>query len=110
MIFTAPEYTLIEKLRYGKNQINVMNKIWNADLMKTNFISQAANIAVPVCFIIGDSDFNTPKDLVVEYYEKISAPYKKLIILKKCGHDPHVEYTDNLASIIIKIMDEYNGI
>lgn len=109
LIFNAPEYTLIEKLRYGRNQINTMRKIWNAELMKTNFISQAANISVPVCFFIGDSDFNTPKDLVVEYYDKISAPFKKLMIFEKSGHDPHVEETENLAKAIIEIFDEYRA-
>lgn len=41
---------------------------------------------VPMFFFQGADDLNTPAQLVQEYYERISAPAKKLVILPETGH------------------------
>lgn len=106
LILLAPEYTLREKLRYGKNQLSIINRMWNRDLMATDFISQLPRVSVPVCFMVGESDFNTPKELVVEYYNKLSAPYKKLVTFSKSGHDPHVEELDSFVKEFAAFVEE----
>lgn len=40
----------------------------------------------PMFFFQGESDVNTPTQLVEEYFPTIQAPQKELVLLKDCGH------------------------
>jgi pimeloyl-ACP methyl ester carboxylesterase len=108
MIVSAPEYTLKEKYLYSRGQMASLNQIWNEELMETNFIKSLPTINVPVLFVIGEVDYNTPKELVIEYYEKLNAPIKKITIFEKSGHDPHVEKPEDLVREMFDFLGNVN--
>lgn len=87
----APEYTLVEKLRYNKGVNQSLTAIWNSDLTKTNFIKQRLYVSVPIYFFHGRTDYIAPLCIVEEYYHLLQAPEKKLVIFEKSGHDPRVD-------------------
>lgn len=48
-------------------------------------------VQVPVYFISGRADYNTPWPLVKEYAAQISAPVKRFTLFEKSGHSPLFE-------------------
>ncbi len=52
---------------------------------------------VPVFYLLGENDFQTPVTLASAYFETISAPSKRLTILKNAGHFPQL---DNMADFV----------
>ncbi|HRX58061.1 MAG TPA: alpha/beta hydrolase [Eubacteriales bacterium] len=50
--------------------------------------------AVPVFYLLGERDYQTPVTLATAYFDSIEAPYKRLTLLKNAGHFPEL---DNMA-------------
>ncbi len=40
----------------------------------------------PVCYVLGENDWQVPSVLAAEYFENIKAPYKELHWVKDAGH------------------------
>lgn len=47
------------------------------------------NFEVPIYLIQGDEDLLTLPAVTEEYFNKINAPFKKLILVNRAGHDPN---------------------
>jgi pimeloyl-ACP methyl ester carboxylesterase len=66
-------------------------------------IRMVPKIAVPVYFVQGKFDTNTPTDLARDYFEKVTAPEgKKMIIFSESAHLPMYEEPD----LFLKVLDE----
>lgn len=55
---------------------------------------------VPVLFLIGSHEWQTPYPLVLEYYEQIKAPYKKYISFDNSAHFPFVSDPVKFSSVL----------
>jgi pimeloyl-ACP methyl ester carboxylesterase len=102
LILTSPEYTLYEKLLLNKGRNQSLKAIWNQDLMKTNLINTLPHVAVPIYFFHGRMDYITPLSFVDEYFNKLKAPQKKLVIFKRSGHDPRVDEPEKFVEELHK--------
>jgi pimeloyl-ACP methyl ester carboxylesterase len=51
-----------------------------------NFFNDAVAFEVPVYFIQGEEDIQTPPTIIKDYFKRINAPAKKLILLPKTEH------------------------
>lgn len=60
--------------------------MWDELLSLPDFRLKYAELKVPVYFLIGKNDYNTPWKLVENYYQTIKAPRKKLIWFEKSAH------------------------
>jgi pimeloyl-ACP methyl ester carboxylesterase len=58
---------------------------------KVKIIQEVPEMKVPVYFCCGRRDYTVPFELVVEYYEKLKAPQKRLIWFDHSGHLPNFE-------------------
>jgi pimeloyl-ACP methyl ester carboxylesterase len=59
-------------------------------------------LEVPVYIFVGRYDYNTPVELVEEYFEKLDAPKgKHLIWFDNSGHTPFLEEPDRYAEIMV---------
>ncbi|MDI9412830.1 MAG: alpha/beta hydrolase [Bacillota bacterium] len=47
---------------------------------------EAANYKIPVYFILGDNDWQTPYTLAKDYFSKIDAPNKQVFLIPNAGH------------------------
>ncbi|MGZ3447634.1 MAG: alpha/beta fold hydrolase, partial [Myxococcaceae bacterium] len=54
---------------------------WSLDLKRTH-----TEFAVPVFILVGANDQNTPTSLAREYFERLRAPRKELVIIDGAGH------------------------
>jgi pimeloyl-ACP methyl ester carboxylesterase len=51
-----------------------------------NLLKDGCDFKVPVFLIQGEEDILTPKEITEAYFNKITAPSKKLILVPKTAH------------------------
>lgn len=80
----AREYGLVDKINFDRGLIQSFAVVY-PQLQTLDFAVQAANIDVPMYFLVGRKDVNAMASLVENYYNILQAPYKELIWLES-GH------------------------
>ena len=76
--------------------------MWEEYSYSANFLETMTKWEIPVYFFAGRADYNTPFELVEQYYQKISAPKKDLIWFEKSAHSPNFEETEKFDEVMIK--------
>jgi len=71
---------------------------------KIDFFEQIKSVEVPVYFISGKYDYNTPKTLVKEYSEKLKAPIVKYYEFEKSSHSPIFEEPKKFNQLIAGLL------
>jgi len=70
---------------------------------KINFLKDGLVFKMPVYLIQGEEDMQTPAVITTAYFERISAPSKKLILVPKAEHG----FNQPVVDIQYKVMREY---
>jgi pimeloyl-ACP methyl ester carboxylesterase len=101
----AREYTISDYVR----MLNGMTRGGKAlhhggEMLRVNFIADIPRIEVPVYFLQGAHDYNTPLALVEEYYQVLEAPHKELIIFENAAHTPFLADNDAFSQAIINLI------
>lgn len=77
------------------------------DLMAFDLKAEGQKYEVPIYYILGENDQQTPIEISMRYYNEIVAPDKELYLIEKAGHitmlDNMVAYRKALCEIIKKI-------
>jgi pimeloyl-ACP methyl ester carboxylesterase len=72
------------------------------EFKQVSLIETAPRLEVPVYIFVGRYDYNTPVELVEEYFEMLAAPKgKHLIWFENSGHTPFLEEPDRYAEIMV---------
>jgi pimeloyl-ACP methyl ester carboxylesterase len=79
--------------------------LWS-EVIKTNMMDNLLDFKVPVYFVCGKYDYITPTILIEEYCKKITAQFKKVIILENSAHYPYIEEPDKFSQLIINILED----
>ncbi len=108
-----PEYNLFDLIAFIKganlyssntDKDQARWELFNADLPK-----EVPCVKVPVYFIQGRDDYTTSFQECEEYYNKLQAPYKELIPIEKCAHNPIVEHSNQVSNLLInKVLTNEN--
>lgn len=61
---------------------------------------------MPVLFISGEYDWVTPRGLVEQYCDAVTAPSKKLAVIPGCGHTPQADRPADVARAIGEFLKE----
>lgn len=96
---------------YTKNDIENIPKgldfsdryLWS-EVIKTNIMENIIEVKVPIYFVCGKYDYITPMILIEEYYKKINAEFKKMVILENSAHYPYIEEPEKFSQVIIDIL------
>lgn len=103
-IWLSREYSFFDLIRYGKaSGFSAGNIIFDHDFNNIDLFKQIPEVKIPVFFISGAYDYNTPWELVERYYNKLHAPIKEFIKFEKSGHSPVFEEPDKFNREIIRI-------
>jgi pimeloyl-ACP methyl ester carboxylesterase len=81
----APNYSLKDSYDFFAS-IYYSGTAMIAELMSYDARRLGGKFETPMFFFQGESDVNTPTQLVEEYFPTIQAPEKELVVLKDCGH------------------------
>jgi len=86
--FGANEYTIGDYAKWLRGANRGSGPMWE-ELRDFDLFRDVPSIGVPVWFIVGNNDYNTPAVLVEEYYEFVQAPRgKELIMMENTAHTP----------------------
>jgi pimeloyl-ACP methyl ester carboxylesterase len=110
----APIYTLIfESAIYENDEENILEGyefsqlIFEDETVRcVNLIKDIAKVDVPVYFLMGKNDYDTPSKLVEEYFQVLEAPQKELIWFDQSAHFPFFEEADKFSDTVIRLVDE----
>ena len=105
-ILRAHCYTLKEKFDYIKGMkmyrtTTLDQELGNKDYRKTDLVFD-----IPVFFISGDHDYNSPWPLVEEYCDMIDAPDKEFYLIENAAHSPLWEQQEICFEIMKNIKKE----
>ena len=97
----SPEYKLIEIFENTADPNFAIRNLWE-DIAEINLFESVPKLDVPVYFIAGEHDYNTPSELVEQYYNELEAPEgKHLIWFDNAAHLPEFEDPNLFYSIMV---------
>ena len=67
------------------------------ELFNANLHEEIPSVEIPIYFIQGENDFITSYEACEEYFYMLQAPYKELIPISECAHNPIVEKIDDVS-------------
>ncbi len=98
----APEYGPVDYLKFIHGGNSSTKLMWE-EMQGCNFIEQAPRLEVPVYFFAGRHDYNTPFELVEEYYEMLDAPAgKHLVWFENSAHSPNLEEPRRFIKVMVE--------
>lgn len=100
-----PEYSLFDLICFFKGEklyyTNAEKNYARWELFNANLFEEIPKVNVPIYFIQGKNDYITSFAACEAYFNALDAPYKKLMPLDDCAHNPIVEKTDDVSNILI---------
>jgi pimeloyl-ACP methyl ester carboxylesterase len=97
----APEYTLLDTVRYAPCMLRSARALW-PELSRVDLRTSFPRIDVPVYFIAGLHDRNTPVELVREYASRLRAPRVRLEVFERSGHEPTLDEPERFQRFLIQ--------
>ena len=84
----ATEYTARDYLNWLNGANRGAGPMWE-EYIQFDLPSECPEIQIPIYFLSGLNDYNTPIPMVIDYYEQLEAPMgKHLIVFENCSHAP----------------------
>lgn len=106
MMLKANEYSLIDFAFWPGNSSQSLKKLW-PELMAVDFRQIAPQIDVPVYFLVGRHDYNTPAEITRAYFEMLRAPKGKHITwFEDAAHDIFYDQPDLLVKELVRIKEQ----
>lgn len=103
----VPEYGLYDKLNFILGTVNTFDHVY-PQLYGIDFRKQIKKIDVPVYFLEGRHDVNTPTKLTQEYCDMLDAPNKELIWFEHSGHDPWMNESEKFCDTMVNVLLKSN--
>jgi pimeloyl-ACP methyl ester carboxylesterase len=98
----AKEKELYDSSQTAAGETFSMETLWPR-LLSVNFIKTAPQLEVPVYFVTGRYDYNTPFVLTQQYFNLMKAPHKELIWFERSAHMMPFEEPEKFNELMIKI-------
>ena len=99
--FFSKEYTIFDSLNVMKGVKMSLNLMWE-DVVKIDFMNEIDEVEVPVYFMIGRHDWNTPYELAEEYFEALKSPSKEFIWFERSAHSPCYEEPEKFNRLMVE--------
>lgn len=104
--FGAKEYTIGDYVKWLRGANRGSGPMWE-ESRDFNLFRDIPYLEVPVWFIVGSNDYNTPVVLVQEYCEFVDAPQgKELIIMEGTSHAPFLGDPAKFNKEVVRIKTE----
>jgi pimeloyl-ACP methyl ester carboxylesterase len=100
----APEYTLPDYFRLLRGMNRGGGPMHEGGVMERfDLIESIPRVAVPVFFFAGRNDYNTPLALVREYYQRLEAPHRELVVFEQSAHLPFLSEPEKFTREVIRV-------
>ena len=102
LAFTSPYYGIKELMYYlNVNTFHYQEPIFQF-LENFEIRDWSMDYEIPVFYIMGERDFQTPYPLAKEFFEEISAPSKEFFSVSDAGHLPMLDNKNEFKRIILE--------
>jgi len=98
-LILSPEYSLRDKINFFRGIFTTVKLIF-PELMKVDLKTQALCLEVPVYFILGKHDYESPFMIAEEYFRLLNAPSKELIWFENSAHFPNIEENSKFIDLL----------
>ncbi len=98
-VLVTPEYRLRDKLNYGRGLVFSQEHLWQ-EVVSTNLIETTGRVDVPVWFLQGAWDYQTPTPLARALFERIKAPMKEFVLFGASAHSPLMEEPGKFNALV----------
>jgi pimeloyl-ACP methyl ester carboxylesterase len=102
-IFSAPEYSLVDKINFFKGSLFSV-KHMHQELLKTDLRKLVKKVEIPVYFFLGKYDYSAPFELAENYFHMLEAPEKEIVWFEQSGHMPHYEETELYYEQLLRVL------
>ena len=101
LYIASPEYSLgdLYRLLLGSNALPPA--VW-PEVMAVDLVRDAAQFEVPVFFLAGGYDYNTPAELAQSYMQALVAPHKEFIEFPESSHFLNVTASARYQAVLIE--------
>lgn len=101
-IWKSREYSFGDVIRWVKGSgFSAGNAMNDPDFNNFSLFQQVPSVKIPVYFLSGQHDYNTPWPLVKQYCDSLQAPHKEFVLFDKSGHSPVFEEPDRFNQFLI---------
>lgn len=83
----------------------VVNMQVMKELMSFDLKSKGVEYQVPMYYVLGENDQQTPIEISIAYFNEIEAPDKKLYLIKNAGHAAMIDNLNDYRAAICEIVD-----
>jgi proline iminopeptidase len=98
---STDEANLVDLVKFGQgNRFSLVQL--EDEISQLHLSGQYRSFKVPVFFLLGRYDRHVPAVLAEQYFDKIEAPYKRLIWFEQSAHNPPFEEPAKFDKILIE--------
>ena len=97
----ASEYNLVEKVNMLRGLIDMFTVMY-PQLQGIDFRQDVPRLDVPVYILDGEAELPARRDLVLEWFDLLEAPSKRIFSFKDAGHSVAFEEFESLHSIMLE--------
>ena len=101
VVRTDPAFTEEYMKAFGEGMSYSGRTILSA-MLGTEFPTTARTFKLPFFVIQGKEDMATPTSVAVSYFNVVTAPMKKLILIPHAGHFALVTHSDEFLAVLVK--------
>lgn len=96
---SAPEFNLLDLLSLVRGGLFSLDILWD-QISTLNLDQTHLSFDVPVFFILGRYDYQTPSELAEPYFNRLSAPDKELFYFENSAHSPPWEEPEKFFDVM----------
>ena len=85
--------------------MQLMRELMSFDLRKRGNVYQ-----IPVYYVLGEKDCQTPIEISMKYFEEMQAPEKKLYLIPDAGHAPMIDNVEAYRKALREIICHVRGL
>ena len=89
-----------EAIPYMENDAAYL-KVMARDVFHFDLLERSPVYQIPVLFVFGDNDWQTPFTVAKEYLDQLQAPYKSFHLIKNSGHSTTLDNPEDFADFLI---------
>ncbi len=98
--FLVSEYTLIDQVHLLGAFVDTFSVVY-PQLQDIDFRENATDFDIPVFFVQGANEAGGRADVFADWYPKVKAPIKDLVVLDTSGHRPLFEQPDEFVDYMV---------
>jgi pimeloyl-ACP methyl ester carboxylesterase len=97
------EANLVDLIKFGQGNRFSLRHLWS-EFREFKVDDTFTSFETPIIFLLGQYDWEVPSVLAVRYFERLQAPYKRLIWFEHSAHNPPFEEPELFNRTLIDVL------